>query len=184
MEFELKAWSDAILAFVRDHKAWAPLVVCVLAFGESLAFVSLLLPFFVILVAIGALFGASGGIDFWSILVGAAVGAALGDWLSYWLGYHYHEQIGKMWPLKNYPDLLPKGHAFFERFGPWAIVIGRFSGPLRASVPIVAGVLRMPQTTFQIANWSSAFLWAGVLLKFGDGLGLAYRWLARTFGFG
>ena len=184
MEFELKAWSDTILAFVRDHKAWAPLVVGVLAFGESLAFISLILPFFVILVAIGALFGASGGIDFIGILVGAAVGAALGDWLSYWLGYHYAEQIGRMWPLSRYPELLPKGRAFFERFGAWAIVLGRFSGPLRASVPIVAGALRMPPVTFQLANWSSAFLWAGVLLTLGDGMGRAYHWVARALGFG
>ena len=116
MELELKGWAEAVLAFVRDHKAWAPLIVLVLAFGESLAFVSLILPFWALLVGIGAVFGASGGIDFWSILIGAAIGAALGDWLSYWLGYHYHEQIARMWPLKNYPELLPKGRAFFDRF--------------------------------------------------------------------
>ena len=70
-----------------------------------------------------------------------------------------------MWPLSRYPNLLPKGHEFFEKWGVWAIVIGRFSGPLRASVPIVAGVTQMPQIKFQIANWSSAFLWAFVLLS-------------------
>ena len=77
-------------------------------------------------------------------MTAAAIGAALGDWLSYWLGYHYHEQIQAMWPLKDYPKLLENGHKFFRRWGVWAIVIGRFSGPLRASVPIVAGITEMP----------------------------------------
>lgn len=176
---EIDGWFKAIETFVIANKAWAPPIVAMLAFGESLAFVSLVLPFWGILVTIGAVLGATGSIDFWLILSAAAIGAALGDWLSFWLGYHYHEQISRMWPLKNYPDLLPKGRAFFEKWGPWAIVLGRFSGPLRASVPIVAGAVRMPQGIFQIANWSSAFLWAAVLMTFGDGIGQALT-LVRT----
>ena len=154
----------------------------ILAFGESLAFISLILPFWAILVGIGTLIGASGGLDFWYILTMAAVGAALGDWLSYWLGHHYHEQIARMWPLRNYPDLIPKGRAFFEKWGPWAIVLGRFSGPLRASVPLVAGIVEMPRLKFQTANWSSAFLWAFVLLSFGDIAGQSFNWLRQWWG--
>jgi membrane protein DedA with SNARE-associated domain len=175
----LDGYADAILAFVREHKAWMGPIVFVLAFGESLAFISLVLPFWAILVGIGTLLGASGGADFWYIMTLAAVGAALGDWLSYWLGYHYHEQIARMWPLRNYPDLIPKGHAVFEKYGAWAIVIGRFSGPLRAAVPLVAGIVEMPRTIFQIANWSSAFLWAFVLLKFGDVAGHALNFVRK-----
>jgi membrane protein DedA with SNARE-associated domain len=151
--------------------------VFVLAFGESLAFVSLILPFFGILFAIGLLIGASDALGFWSILTAAAIGAAVGDWLSYWLGYHYHDRIAGMWPLNRYPKLLPTGHAFFKRWGAWAIVFGRFLGPLRASVPIVAGIAQMPQIWFQLANWSSAFLWAYVLLAPGS-IGMKW-WLER-----
>lgn len=172
----LDGYADAIIAFVKEHKTWAGPIVFVLAFGESLAFISLVLPFWAILVGIGTLIGASGGLDFWWILTMAAVGAALGDWLSYWLGHHYHEQIARMWPLRNYPDLIPMGHRFFEKWGPWAIVLGRFSGPLRASVPLVAGIVEMPRLKFQIANWSSAFLWAFVLLMFGDFAGQSFNW--------
>lgn len=180
----LETSADTIVEFVRAHKAWAAPIVFVLAFGESMAFVSLVLPFWGILVGIGTIMGAAGGVDFWLILVAAAVGAALGDWLSFWLGYHYGDRLATMWPLNKNPDLLPKGHAFFDRWGPWAIVIGRFSGPLRASVPIVAGAVKMAQTTFQIANWSSAFLWAWVLLTLGDVLGKTWNALRGYFGFG
>lgn len=172
---DLNSTGEAIIAFVRAHQAWAGPVVFILAFGESLAFISLILPFFAILVGIGTLIGAAGGLDFWWILLCAAAGAALGDWVSYWLGYHYHAQIAKMWPIRNYPGLLPKGEAFFKKYGPWAIVLARFSGPLRASVPIAAGAVRMPPVLFQIANWTSAFLWAAVLLLAGDALGKTWN---------
>ena len=158
-------YTNLVLDFVRQHPNWAALIVFVLAFGESLAFVSLILPFWAMLVGIGSVIGAANPLLFWTIVSAAAIGAALGDWLSYWLGYHYHAQIQQMWPLNKYPKLIENGHRFFERFGVWAVVLGRFSGPLRASIPIVAGITEMPWLRFQIANWGSAFLWAGVLLS-------------------
>ena len=179
---EFKTAFDGIIGFVRDNQTYAAPIVFLLAFGESMAFISLVLPFWGILVAIGTMIGASGNLNFWMILVAAAVGAALGDWVSYWLGKHYHEPIAKMWPLRNYPDLLPNGRRFFDRFGAWAIVLGRFTGPLRASVPIVAGAVQMPQGKFQLANWSSAFLWAAVLMFFGDNLGKLLSMGAQRFG--
>ena len=177
----LNDYADTIIQFVRDHNQWGVPVVFALAFGESIAFVSLVLPFWGMLVALGALL-ATTGFNFTSIWIAASTGAALGDWFSYWLGYHYHAQIARMWPLSRHPDLLPKGHAFFEKWGAWAIVLARFSGPFRASVPIVAGAMAMEWTKFQIANWSSAFLWAGVLLLFGDVVGQGIDAIWRLFG--
>jgi membrane protein DedA with SNARE-associated domain len=156
-----------IIGFVREHHIWAAPIVFALAFGESLAFVSLFIPAWAILVAIGALINAS-GIPFWPILVAAALGAAAGDWLSYWIGITFKEPIAHVWPLSKYPDLLPRGHAFMERWGILGIFIGRFFGPLRASVPLIAGILEMNYWHFQIANITSAFLWVWVLLIFGD----------------
>lgn len=177
MSFE--ALTHSLLDFISQHRAWAAPVMMVLAFGESLAFISLVLPFWTILIAVGTVISATGGHDFWIVLAAAAIGAALGDWLSYWLGYHYHEQIAAMWPLSKYPDLLPNGRKFFDRWGTGAIWLGRFTGPLRASVPIVAGAVRMPQPSFQLANWGSAFLWAYVLMTFGDVLSHAWQYAHR-----
>jgi membrane protein DedA with SNARE-associated domain len=53
---------------------------------------------------------------------------------------------------------------------------------LRASVPIVAGVFAMPYWPFQIANFSSAFLWAWVLLTLGDFTSVAVKWIAQMMG--
>ena len=52
-------------------------------------------------------------------------------------------------------------------------MIERVAQPLRASVPLVAGILAMSWWPFQFANFSSAFLWAAVLLAPGT-LGLKY----------
>ena len=170
-------YTDAIKLFVTNHREWAAPIVLALAFGESLAFVSLILPFWGIMVfGIGPLLGTSDALNFLTIVSAAAVGAALGDWLSYWIGFHYHENVQGMWPLKNHPNLIERGRVFFKRWGAWAIVFGRFLGPLRASVPIVAGIAQMPQLRFQIANWSSAFLWAAVLLAPGK---LGMEWMLK-----
>jgi membrane protein DedA with SNARE-associated domain len=152
-----------VIDFVRLHEVWAAPIVFALAFGESLAFLSLLIPAWAALVGIGALIGAS-GINFWPIWVAGALGAAMGDWLSYWIGVTFKDKVAHMWPLSRHPELIPRGERFVKRWGVLAIFIGRFFGPLRASVPLVAGIFGMPWWSFQIANFTSAFVWAAVLL--------------------
>lgn len=178
----LQDYADAIITFVRTNPQWIAPAIFALAFGESIAFVSLVLPFWGMLVAMGSLIGTGDITMFVIVWVAASIGAAFGDWVSYWLGFHFHDQIARMWPLSRHPDLLPRGHAFMEKWGVWAVVLGRFSGPFRASVPIVAGATEMDRTKFQIANWSSAFLWALVLLVFGDAIGKGLAWARGTFG--
>jgi membrane protein DedA with SNARE-associated domain len=175
--FDEAALSKRVLAFVAANQAWLGPIVFTLAFLESIAFASLILPFWGILVLLGTVIGAAGGLNFWTVLICAAVGAALGDWVSYWLGKHYHREIKLMWPIRNYPGVFEKGEVFFEKYGVWAVVLARFSGPLRASVPVIAGAVRMPQGPFQLANWGSAFLWAATLMFVGDGLGKVWNWL-------
>ena len=174
---EFQAHVDQIIAFVRDNAAWAPPIVFALAFGESLAFISLLIPAWGALVAIGALIGSS-GISFWPVWIAAALGAAMGDWLSYWIGLKLEYSVQHIWPLSRHPDLIPRGETFMKKWGVPGIFIGRFFGPLRASVPLIAGIFEMPFWRFQFANFTSAFVWAAVLLTLGDGIStvLKYFW--------
>lgn len=172
----LEAHAHQVVEFVRVHQAWAAPVVFALAFGESLAFISLLVPAWAALVGIGVLIS-SGKLNFWPIWVAGSVGAALGDWLSFWIGVKLGPPVATLWPLSRHPDLLPKGEAFVKRWGAMAIFIGRFFGPLRASVPLVAGIFRMPWWQFQTANFTSAFVWAAVLLTLGDVVGKLVSWV-------
>src|SRR5580692_9681135 len=165
----IEQYTEALVEFIRVHEVWAAPIVGALAFGESLAFISLLLPAWAMLVAIGAVISGS-GIDFWPILAAGAIGAALGDWLSYWVGLKLGPAVAHMWPLSRHPELIPRGERFVKLWGAFAIMIGRFFGPLRASVPLVAGIFAMPYWQFQAANFISAFIWAAVLLTLGDGI--------------
>ena len=170
---QFHAYFEQIIAFVRDNAAWAPPIVFALAFGESLAFISLLIPAWGALVAIGALVG-PGGINIWAVWVAAALGAACGDWLSYWIGLKLEYSVQHIWPLSRHPGLIPRGEAFMKKWGVLGIFIGRFFGPLRASVPLIAGIFEMPFWRFQIANVLSALIWAAVLLTLGDGISKAF----------
>jgi membrane protein DedA with SNARE-associated domain len=172
---DLQNINNAVTVFVRAHEHWAVVVVLLLAFGESLAFISLLLPATVILFALGGLIGAS-ELSFWPLWAAAVVGAFLGDWLSFWLGQRFGPAIAHLWPLNRHPLLLVRGHAFFERWGALSVFFGRFFGPLRASVPLVAGICGMPKHQFQAANLASALVWATGILAPGS---LGLPWLMR-----
>ena len=105
---DFHAYVHPVIAFVRDNAAWAPPIVFALAFGELLAFISLLIPAWGALVAIGALIGPS-GINFWPVWIAGSLGAACGDWLSYWVGLEARIFGAHIWPLSRHPDLIPRG---------------------------------------------------------------------------
>ena len=178
----IEGYANLIIEFVKVHEGWAPFVVFLLAFGESLAFISLLLPAWAALLGIGALIMA-GGLNFWPIWIAASFGAAFGDWLSYWIGRKLERTVQHIWPLSRHPELIPRGEAFIKKWGVLGIFIGRFFGPLRAFVPLAAGLFEMPRMLFQPADMFSAMVWAFVLLKFGDVVGEAVTWLVRFFQF-
>lgn len=178
MDFD--SLKTATVAFVQEHQAWAPFIAGGLAFGESLAFLSLLFPATVLLVAIGSLVGAT-GLDFWTICLGATLGAALGDWLSYEIGLRFEDRVFQIWPLSRHPEMVDRGRSFFQRWGAWSVVLGRFFGPLRAVVPLIAGIFGMNRALFQLANFPSALAWAFMLLKFGDVAGEIVTYLLRLF---
>jgi membrane protein DedA with SNARE-associated domain len=170
MDFELIKAST--VGFVQHNQSWAPFVVAGLAFGESIAILSLFVPATVILIAIGALIGVA-GLEFWQIWLGAAVGAVIGDSVSYWIGRRFKRAALEAWPLNRHPAMVERGERFFDRLGPWAVFVGRFFGPARAVVPLIAGIFAMPAILFQSANVASALVWAFALLAPGAGL-LAY----------
>jgi membrane protein DedA with SNARE-associated domain len=152
-----------ISEFVKHYQNWVAPLTFLLAFGESLAFISLFIPATVLLLAMGLVIGQA-EIAFLPVWLAAIAGAYLGDWVSYFVGYHYKERVGYMWPLNRRPELLARGHNFFERWGVLGVFIGRFFGPLRAIVPLVAGICAMDKLHFQITNVTSAVAWATLML--------------------
>jgi len=58
-------------------------------------------------------------------------------------------------------------------------VLRSLTAYLRAAVPLIAGIFEMPYWRFQIANFSSAFVWAAVLLTLGDGISKGFEFFWR-----
>lgn len=157
---------NAIVSFVREHESWAMPVAFLVAFGESFCFFSLFWPGTAILVALTALLAASGASQavVWPAIAAAGLGGSLGYALSYWIGLYFKDSIEKIWPFSRRPELIPQGEAFFRRYGAFGVFLGHFFGPVRAVIPVVAGMFAMRQLPFQLANITSAFIWAAGLI--------------------
>jgi membrane protein DedA with SNARE-associated domain len=158
------------LDFISAHSGWAFPVMFITSFGESFAFLGLLFPGTSILIVAGTLMSA-GSLPYWPVLAGAIIGAVLGDSVSFWLGRRYGGGLCRIWPFTRNPDLLPNGMRFFARHGGKSVFIGRFFGPVRAVIPLAAGVMRMPRGLFWLANITSAIVWAPMLVFAGDTVG-------------
>ncbi len=164
--------AQPLLEFVTAHQNWAIAVMFVTAFGELFAFISLLFPGTTLLIAAGAL-ARTGHLPYLPIMLGAILGATLGDSISYWIGRRFGGGIARLWPFTRNPELLATGIRFFERHGGKSVFIGRFFGPIRAVIPLAAGIMQMSRPRFWLANVFSALVWAPMLLFAGDIVGSA-----------
>ncbi|MDO9371160.1 MAG: VTT domain-containing protein [Gammaproteobacteria bacterium] len=175
MDF-LQSLLESLLTWVGHHPYWAGTFVFLVSLAESLAVVGLLIPGTVVMFGVGALV-AAGALELWPTLALAAAGAVVGDSMSYWLGYHYHDRLRQWWPFSRHPELLRRGEEFFHRHGGKSVLLGRFVGPVRPVIPVVAGMLNMPPRRFMVVNvlsalgWAPAYILPGVV--FGASLGLA-----------
>jgi membrane protein DedA with SNARE-associated domain len=153
--------SDAspIFQWLNNHPNFAGLVTFLISAGESVAIIGTIIPGSVMMTAIGALAGA-GVIPLWSTIFWAIIGAIVGDGISYWIGFYFKDQLHYVWPFKQYPYLLGNGESFFRNHGGMSVFIGRFVGPVRALVPLVAGMLGVKPIRFAVANIASAIGWA------------------------
>lgn len=169
----LHALYAALAAKLPALGPWLAPLAFVLAFVKSLPLVALFIPGTALLLSIGAAIRLSeaGFVDVWLAI---SLGAALGDWVSFALGVWAGPRVMHWNWLRQRPHMVLRAAAFVQRWGVLSIVLCRFFGPLRATVPLAAGVFGMRAAAFQAANWSSALLWAAALLAPGW---LGSQWL-------
>lgn len=148
-----------IIDFLHNNPHSAGMIVFFIAFSEALAVVGTIVPGSITMTAVGILIG-SKAIPLTSNVILAVLGAISGDFLSYWIGRHYQSSIHKIWPFTRYPHWLEKGETFFRKHGGKSILLGRFFGPIRCLVPLIAGSFNMGQVRFLIATIPSAAAWA------------------------
>ena len=148
-------------ALLSDSGAlvWLIPLAVLIAFIESLAFAGIVVPGVALLFAVASAAGQQ-HINLYLLLGAAYTGAVAGDLFSFWLGRYAAPFVESRWPLKQHPEWIARGHTFFQRYGVYSVVLGRFIGPIRPVIPFVAGTLGMPARRFILFNLLSALVWA------------------------
>jgi len=148
-----------VIAFLHHNPQSAGIIVFFIACGEAMAIIGTIIPGSITMTAVGTLIGAK-IIPVGSTFLWAMGGAVTGDTISYLVGYYYKQRIRKIWPFTKYTVWFDKGEKFFHKHGGKSVIIGRFFGPFRSMVPLIAGTLNMPPGRFLLAAVPSASAWA------------------------
>lgn len=172
---------DQVTEFLANHTLIAPLVAMLLAFAETTAILSLLIPSTVLLMGVGVAVS-TGVVAFFPIWIGATIGAILGSSLSYLVGLWFGPRMLALPPLRDYPAQVARARALFAKWGYLAIPIGHFVGPLRPIVFLLAGLTGMRVMPFMIVNAISAAAWALIVPLVGEVGGHAASWLWQALG--
>lgn len=140
-----------------------PALIAACTFIESLVVIGALIPTVAILFSLGVTAGTAGS-PISLCLLGAYLGAVCGDSISFLLGRYCHAPLLRYPPFTTHPEWIDSSELFFAKHGVIGLVIGRFLGPLRATLPFVAGFLEMPIGTFMITNLLSALAWSPLFI--------------------
>ncbi len=170
---ELSFWQP-LLNWLETNPLWLVFSVFIISFLESLAIAGLLVPGVLLLLAITAVAG-NADISFWPLLVAGFWGAVLGDGLSFFLGRKFHQRIRGIRPFRTHPEWIQTGEMFFRKHGGKSVVIGRFVGPVRPIIPLIAGMLDMSSLRFFLVNALSAIAWAPTYILPGYFVGTSVR---------
>jgi membrane-associated protein len=153
--------------------AFALLGACLIIFAECGLLIGFFLPGDSLLFVLG-LFVATGGVatPLWLVCALVAISAFAGNVTGYWIG----RQAGPA--LFNKPDsklfkreYVDRTHDFFDKYGPRAIILGRFVPIVRTFITAVAGIGRMDPRRFFTYSAIGAVGWAAGVTVLGYFLG-------------
>ena len=111
----------------------------------------------------------------WVLLAGAlgAIGSLLGALFVYWFslkaGRPILARFGKYVLISE--DDVTRAEAWFQRYGPWAVFLGRLVPLVRTLVSVPAGLARMNIWRFSLYTLAGSFLWNTALAYAGFALG-------------
>ena len=150
-------------------------ILFAIVFAETGFVVTPFLPGDSLLFAVGALAG-TGVLSPWLAMGLLFVAAFTGNAVNYAIGrrvgpriFSASDQSSWLHRLLN-RDHLTKAHAFFEKHGGMAVVLGRFVPIVRTFVPFVAGAAQMTPASFVFYNFVGAAGWVGLCV----GAGIAF----------
>ncbi|KJX75763.1 DedA family protein [Mycobacterium lepromatosis] len=122
----------------------------------------------------GGLLAAKGTLDIWVLSPSVAVVAILGDQLGYFIGRRIGPALFKKEDSRFFKQhYVTESHAFFEKYGPWTIILARFLPFMRTFTPVIAGVSYMRYPLYLGFDIVGGILW-------GDGVTVAAYFLGNV----
>lgn len=160
--------------FIQEYGVGVYVLLFLIIFAETGLVVTPFLPGDSLLFTVGAL-AARGSMNVWAITFALVVAAILGDAVNYHAGKFIGPRVFSREISENATLLerllnrkhLERAHAFFEKYGGKAVVLGRFVPIVRTFVPFVAGAGAMNYGRFVWFNITGAVLWVGLCVGAG-----------------
>ena len=167
-----------LVEITQNYGQWVYGILFAIVFAETGLVVTPFLPGDSLLFAVGAL-AATGVLNLWWSIGLLFIAAFTGNAVNYAIGrrigprvFHFEARDKSSWThrLLN-RDHLIKAHAFFEKHGGMAVVMGRFVPIVRTFVPFVAGAAQMSPASFAFYNFVGAAAWVGLCVGAGVAFG-------------
>lgn len=163
-------------AFIADHGVWVYGLLFAIIFAETGLVVMPFLPGDSLLFTVGAI-AARGSMNVWAITSLLVFAGVLGDAVNYHVGKYIGPRVfnkdlaaaGRATLLERLLNRkhLDRAHAFYEKYGGKAVVLGRFIPIVRTFVPFVAGAGAMNYSRFVLFNVVGAVAWVGLCIAAG-----------------
>jgi membrane-associated protein len=154
---------ERLQAFVEAHGQSIYFILLAIVFCETGLVVTPFLPGDSLLFTAGAV-AAHGMLDPLWLFILLSAAAIAGDTVNYWIGAAVGPRAfsGNVRFLKK--EHLDRTHRFYEKYGGWAIIIGRFVPIVRTFAPFVAGIGAMNYAKFIVYNIVGGIAWVGLFV--------------------
>jgi len=138
-----------------------------------------------IVVPLGGALASQGKLNFALVVLVASAANLAGSLIAFYLTRRYGERVvlsraGRRVGLSR--GHLRLSNRFFERFGLWAVFIGRLVPIVRTYISFPAGLSKIGYVRFTLATLAGAIAWNFALAYAGLKLGQHYQTVAATLG--
>jgi len=161
----------------------ALLVLAIVLFAECGILLGFFLPGDTLLFAAGISIatGARRNSALFALIV-APIAAIAGNLVGYAIGYRAGPVVFDRPNSRLFrPEYVDRSHRFFERYGSWTIIIGRFVPIVRTLATVMAGVGRMRFSLYVLYSVIGGILWTDGVLLLGHQLG-KIKWVQEHKG--
>ena len=111
--------------------------------------------------------------------IGYTIGSVLGWAIGIYGGRPFLERRGRWFHLS--PPKLAKAERWFDRWGDWAVFLGRITPVARSFVSIPAGVFRAPLGRYTVLTFIGSTIWCVVFAAVGYAFGTRWETFHENF---